>query len=251
MRRPPDPRVVGYLRVSTDEQAREGISLAAQRARIEAYCASRDLQLVGVETDEGLSASTLAREGLTRALATLAAGDVGGLVVVKLDRLTRSVRDLVGLQENSGMGITWTLHSVSESVDTSSASGRMFLGLVVLFAQWERETTSERTKATLAHARANGQPLGAVPYGWRRVKVARDARGRRTGGPGRLEVDAVEQATLRAAAVWRAEGKSLAAIAGLLNTQGVRGREGGRWSASSVKRALERQAAGLEIPRAS
>ena len=87
-------RVVGYIRVSSEGQATEGVSLDAQRVKLAAYCTAMDLELVGIEADEGVSAKSLRRPGLQRALGLLDAGAADGLLITKLDRLTRSVRDL-------------------------------------------------------------------------------------------------------------------------------------------------------------
>ncbi|MCP4807614.1 MAG: recombinase family protein, partial [Proteobacteria bacterium] len=84
--------VVAYLRVSTDSQAEHGVSLATQRSRVAAYADLYGLELVDVIEDGGASAKNLDRPGLTEALAQLSAGDAKGLLVAKLDRLTRSVR---------------------------------------------------------------------------------------------------------------------------------------------------------------
>src|SRR4051794_22694194 len=94
MDRAPRMRVVGYVRVSTDQQAQEGVSLDAQRSRLKAYCVSQDLQLVDIITDDGFSAKSLERPGLRAALGMLTAGKAEGIVVAKLDRITRSVKDL-------------------------------------------------------------------------------------------------------------------------------------------------------------
>ena len=92
-------RTLAYLRVSTDKQADRGVSLDAQRAKVQAYAQLYDLELAEVIVDAGESARTLERPGLQRALAMLKAGDADALLVVKLDRLTRSVRDLGHLVE--------------------------------------------------------------------------------------------------------------------------------------------------------
>src|SRR5437868_1373044 len=91
---PKAARVVGYVRVSTDMQAQEGVSLEAQRARLKAYCVAQDLTLIEIIADEGLSAKSLDRPGLRRALSMLDRYEAQGIVVLKLDRLTRSVKDL-------------------------------------------------------------------------------------------------------------------------------------------------------------
>src|SRR5260221_881239 len=108
-------RVVAYVRVSTDEQA-HGVSLDAQRDRLADYCRLYGHVIVEVVADEGLSGKTLDRPGLRRALAMLKAHAVDGLIVCKLDRLTRSVRDLGGLIETYfSNGIA--LLSVGEQID--------------------------------------------------------------------------------------------------------------------------------------
>jgi len=224
-------KVIGYVRVSTDEQAREGVSLDAQRARLAAYCLAMGLELVGVEADEGVSASTLKRPGLQRALTAIREGSAGGLVVFKLDRLTRSLRDLCTLQDEffSDIGKGARLISLSESVDTSSAGGRLFLTLIVLFAQWERETVSERTRAALDHVRSTGTHLGGVPMGSRRADC------------GALTADETELATVRRILALHASGESLRSIAGILTADGVPTKRGGRWAPQTVNAILRRE----------
>ena len=117
-------RVVGYVRVSTEHQADGGASLGAQRAKLAAYALAMDLELVAIEEDAGLSAKTLERPALQRALAMLDAGTAEGLLWAKLDRLTRSVRDLGELVERY-FSSRWSLLSVADSIDTRSAAGRL------------------------------------------------------------------------------------------------------------------------------
>ncbi len=118
-------RTVAYLRVSTDKQAEHGVSLAAQEEKVRAYASLYDLDLVDVVVDAGASAKTLDREGLNRALAMLDGGDADALLVVKLDRLTRSVRDLGDLVERYFANDRAALLSVSEQIDTRSAYRRV------------------------------------------------------------------------------------------------------------------------------
>ena len=117
-------RVVGYLRVSSESQATEGVSLDAQRTKLAAYCHALDLELVALEADEGVSAKTLRRPGLQRALAALEEGRADAVLVTKLDRLTRSVRDLGDLVERFFASERWSLLSVGDSIDTKTAAGR-------------------------------------------------------------------------------------------------------------------------------
>ncbi len=139
-------RVILYARVSTEEQASAGVSLDAQAAKLTAYANLYELEPVETIVDAGESAKSLNRPGLQRALAMLRSGQVDGIVVLKLDRLTRSIADWQTLidgyfSERAGK----QLFSVCDSVDTRSASGRMVLNIMLTIAQWERETIGERT----------------------------------------------------------------------------------------------------------
>jgi site-specific DNA recombinase len=161
--------VMGYVRVSTEDQAREGVSLDAQEHRLHAYCQAKGWQLVAVVRDEGKSAKDMNRPGLQRILADLAKRRRGwdALVVVKLDRLTRSVRDLGELTaafRRSKVAFV----SLDESVDTGSAAGELFLNVVASISQWERRAIGERTASAMAHLKAKGQRVSRqAAYGFR------------------------------------------------------------------------------------
>ena len=184
-------RVIGYVRVSTEEQASHGVSLAAQTEKVRAYCALYDLELVELIDDPGASAKTLARPGLARALAALDRGDADGLVVAKLDRLTRSVADMATLvSDYFGERAGKSLFSVADSIDTRTAAGRMVLNILVTVSQWEREAIGERTRDALRHKRAIGEAYGPTPLGYRQGRRAAGgggggaARRRRGAAPG-------------------------------------------------------------------
>ena len=226
-------RVVGYVRVSTEGQADGGVSLEAQRAKLTAYAVAMDLDLVSTETDAGLSAKTLARPALQRALAMLDGGTADGLLVAKLDRLTRSVRDLGDLVERY-FASRFALLSVSDSIDTRSAAGRLVLNVLASVAQWEREATGERTRDALAHLRASGIRLGGEALGWERGDES-DEEGRRIVRDVRGEV-----ATVKRILALRAEGLTLRAIADALGAEGHRTKRGGRWAAETVRKVLAR-----------
>lgn len=226
-------RVVGYIRVSTENQADGGVSLDAQRAKLEAYAMAMDLDLVGIEEDAGLSAKTLGRPALQRALAMLDSGPAEGLLVAKLDRLTRSVRDLGELVDRY-FASKCSLLSVADSIDTRSAAGRLVLNVLTSVAQWEREATGERTRDALAHLKASGVRLGGEALGWERLDET-DAEGRRV-------VRAVERdgATIKRILELRAEGSTLRAIAERLTIEGHRTKRGGKWAPETVRLVLER-----------
>lgn len=224
-------RVVGYVRVSTENQAVEGVSLDAQRTRLTAYATAMDLDLVAIEVDAGVSAKTLARPALQRALSMLDAGTVEGLLVTKLDRLTRSVRDLGDLVERY-FASRFALLSVADSIDTPSASGRLVLNVLTSVAQWEREATGERTRDALAQVRREGGRLGGESLGWRRVE-ATDANGRRL-----IESVEDEMAVVSRVREMKLGGMTVRAIAALLNAEGVRTKKARRWHATTVHRLL-------------
>jgi DNA invertase Pin-like site-specific DNA recombinase len=226
--------VVGYIRVSTEQQAGEGVSLDAQRTKLRAYAVAMDLDLVDVLEDAGLSAKSLARPGLQRALARLEAGDAAGLVVVKLDRLTRSVRDLGELVDRY-FASRFSLLSLSDSIDTRTASGRLVLHVLGAVSQWEREATAERTRDALAQLRADGVRLGAEPLGWRRSE-ALDASGRRAG-----EEVADEVATVARILELQEQGRSVRDIARALAAEGRQTKRGGRWHPTTIQRILARR----------
>ena len=222
-------RAVAYLRVSTAEQAREGVSLAAQRAKVEAYAALYDVGLVAVLEDAGASAATLERPGLKKALAMLKSGAADALLVAKLDRLTRSVRDLGELVDRHFAGKRpRALLSVAEQVDTRSAAGRMVLNIIASIGQWEREAIGERTADAMRHMRERGEYTGGeAPLGFCR-----------TPGSGDLIACAGETAVIAEIRRLRAAGMSVRAIAADL---GGRGRDlRGEVTPGKVQRVLAR-----------
>ena len=160
-------KAIAYLRVSTEDQAAKGVSLEVQRAKIAAYALLYELELVAVIEDAGASGKSLNRPGLQRALAMLEAAEAEALIVMKLDRLTRSVRDLGELVDRHFAPGRAALLSVGEQIDTRSAAGRLVLNVLTSVAQWERETIVERTTVALAPKRARGERIGAIPYGYR------------------------------------------------------------------------------------
>lgn len=155
-------KVLGYVRVSTDEQAASGAGLAAQESAISEACERSGYELVGVVRDEGFSAKDLNRPGIASVLEALAAGEADGLMVAKLDRLSRSVFDFSGMVERSRRE-GWSLVCLDLGVDTSTAAGEVMANVLAAFAQFERRLVSERTKAALAALKAQGVVLGRPP----------------------------------------------------------------------------------------
>lgn len=218
---------VGYVRVSTTEQS---LSVEAQTARLKAYAKATDRNLDHIYVDYGVSGKSLNRPELAELLNGVRDSLIGTVIVIKLDRLTRSVRDLGDLVQTF-QEYQANLISVSESLDTGSASGRMVMNMMATVAQWEREVIVERTTAVMRHKRENGRVYGKVPMGYMRVGDA-------------LRENPAEQKILREMRTRRAAGESAHSIARWLNEEGVPARQGGKkWYPASVLRVLTSQMA--------
>ncbi len=220
-------RTILYVRVSTAQQSESGLSLEAQRAKLAAYAVAMDLDVVAVIEDAGVSAKSLDRPGLQRALGMLRVGQADALAVTKLDRLTRNVRDLGTLLED--YFADRVLLSVGDSIDTRSAAGRLMLNVLTSVAQWERETASERTREVKRLQKSRGKYLGGVC-----------AFGYRSAGEGRVVPDAGEYAAVERIRELRAEGMTVRAIATRIAAEGHRSRTGTLLGKSHVARILSR-----------
>lgn len=218
-------KVIGYVRVSTEQQELTGLSLDAQQDKITKYCDTYDLELVSlvVETASGKS---LDRPLLRKSLDRISHGEAEGLVIMKLDRLTRSVSDLGYLL--SKFFAKNRLISVSEQLDTMSAGGRLMLNLLVSVSQWEREVISERTKLALDHKRSLGEYAGGqIPWG---TRLSADGV--------HLEPHEAEQRSFSLAKIWKSQGLSLRKIAARLAEEGITSREGKIISATMVQKLV-------------
>ena len=225
-------RVILYARVSTADQSDHGISLDAQQAKLGAYASLYDLTVVETIVDAGESAKSLNRPGLRRALDLLKAGKADGLAVVKLDRLTRSVADWQVLIDGFfGEKAGKQLFSVADSIDTRTAAGRLVLNVLLSVAQWERETTGERTREALRHKINSGERCGKLRFGY---DLAPDGK--------TLMPNPAEQEAVALMLDLRAAGCTLREIAAALTQHGVRTKEGGdSWAHTAVSRILSRQ----------
>jgi site-specific DNA recombinase len=219
-------KVFGYVRVSTEDQAKEGLSLPAQKAKIQAYASLNDLQLVEIIADEGFSGKNLERPGVKKLLDLVRDQNAEGVIVYKLDRLSRSTKDLLRLIEEVFQKGNTRFFSISEQIDTETAIGKFFLTLMGALAQMERELIAERTKATLAYKKANGEHLGAIPYGYKLLG-------------GKLAPQENEQKIIKKMKRWRYEGKTLREIARRLNQEEIpTHRKGVKWSHKAVSCVL-------------
>jgi len=245
-------RAIGYIRVSDRKQVEHGLSLEAQEAKLRAYAELFDLELVSIERDEAVTAKPVRRGRLTRvswqeavrhrrpalgrALDALDAGEADALLVLKLDRLTRSLVDLGEMLDRYFQRCA--LMSVSEQINTQTAAGRLVLNVLMTVAQWEREAIGERTAAVLSYKRERGEKLGGhAPYGWIADKPPGDWK-LAGEAPPRLVEDPAEQARIEMICRLRRGGLSLRKIADELNRAGIPAR-GSRWHHTSVARILK------------
>jgi site-specific DNA recombinase len=234
-------KVIAYPRVSTDEQSEEGVSLQAQVAKMRAYADLYGIEIVDIVEDAGFSAKTLDRPGLQSILARLKRKEIDGILVAKLDRLSRNVGDWNHLietyfAEKPGK----TLLSVADQIDTRTATGRMVLNMMMTIYQWERETIAERTRDALRYKKSVGQKTGGpVPYGFER-------------GPDKLGPKGVpiktlvpcqsEQESLALMRAFRSEGMTLVEIGAELAARGIQRREGGAWDYQYISLLLKKSA---------
>lgn len=163
-------KAIGYVRVSTQGQAEDGVSLAAQESKI---CAWADLNGAEVEIfkDEGISGKRSDnRPGLQAAIDKVGKGDA--LIVYSLSRLSRSTKDTLLLSEKL-LKKEADLVSLSEKIDTTSAAGKMVFRLLAVLSEFERDQISDRTRFALAHKKSKGEKTGGdVPFGY----VVRDGK---------------------------------------------------------------------------
>lgn len=207
--------MIGYLRVSTEEQANSGLGLEAQRETIQRYADAHDWKVIWYE-DAGLSAKSLDRPqlqaALDRANASPKRRDVDGIVVAKLDRLSRSVADFAGVLELA-RARRWALVAIDLGVDTSTPTGELIANVMMSVAQWERRVIGERTSAAMQAAKRAGRHMGRA--------------------------SALPQSTAQRLLELRAT-STLAATAGALNAEGVTTATGTRWTPNSVAKAQKR-----------
>ncbi len=223
-----EQHAVIYIRVSTDEQANEGVSMDAQEESLRAYCAMRGLVIVESVRDAGVSGGKVlaSREGGRRVLDLVKSGEVSNVVAYKLDRLFRDAGDclaVTGAWDNKGV----SLHLVDlggQAIDTSTAMGRFFLTVMAGAAEMERNVIRERTRAALAHMKSKGQRIGSIPFG---SKLAADGV--------HLEINSDEQEIIEHIVALKAEGLSQQKIADRLNETQTPAR-GSRWHKTTVAR---------------
>jgi site-specific DNA recombinase len=218
---------IGYVRVSTEGQAKEGVSLEAQQRKIEAWCLANDLQLSGVYTDAGISGGRADNRAELQNALNAVTKSKGVLVVYSLSRLARSTKDTITISERLDKAGA-DLVSLSEKLDTTSAAGKMVFRMMAVLAEFERDQISERTSTAMAHMKSKGLRVGTVPFGF---KLLEDAK--------TLVREDREQAVIQLMKLLRDSGLSYGAVADLLNRKSVRTKKSGaKWQGTTVRNIL-------------
>lgn len=223
---------IGYVRVSTEGQAQEGVSLEAQRARVAAWCVANGYTLIATHEDAGFSGCRSDnRPGLQAAL-TDACKQKSALVVYSLSRLARSTKDAILISERLAK-CGADLVSLTERIDTTSATGKLFFRLMAVLNEFERDQVSERTRGALTHLRNQGKRIsGHIPYGY---SLAADGQS--------LIPNEPEQAGLQIMGRLREQRLSLRKIAVRLTEQGIPPKTGSHWTAQAINMIIKRNRA--------
>ena len=217
-------KVIGYVRVSTDEQVREGASLEAQKHKITAWTESLDGELLFIAEDAWISGKLIRnRDGLRGAIEA-ACAEKAVLVIYSLSRLSRSTRDTLMLADKLDKAGA-DLVSLSERIDTTTAAGKMVFRMLAVLNEFERDQISERTSAILQHKKAKGEVYSPIPYGFRREG-------------NKLIEDKKEQRVVLLIQKQKVDGYSLRKIASELNNKGIPAKRGGRWFPSTIRYLL-------------
>lgn len=224
-------RALGYVRVSTEEQAKGGVSLDMQRAKIQAYAALEDMELVEILADEGISGCSIkSRLGVQRLLQMVKAREVQAVIIYALDRLARNTTEALEmsrLMDQRSIG----LHSMTEKLDTGSAHGRFFFTLLASLAEMERGIISERISAAMERKREKGEALNNNPaYGYRIVDF-------------RVVPDLEEQQVLRRIRSLRTEGHTIHGIIDVLSREGRFNRRGRPFGKTQIHTIIQRKVA--------
>lgn len=223
-------KAIGYVRVSTQGQVVDGVSLEAQRAKIKAWADLNGYDEVVIYEDAGISGKRAGnREGLQEALKSIKVGDA--LVVYSLSRLARSTKDTIEISETLQKKDA-DLVSISEKIDTTTAAGKMVFRMMAVLNEFERDQVSERTKAALQHKKAKREKTGGdVPFGYN------------VDDTGHLIENKAEQKAIRLIKSLKSKGYSLRAICRELEAEGHKTKRGkAKWNPKTISAILKRAA---------
>jgi len=219
-------KAVGYVRVSTEEQAKGGVSLDMQRAKIRKYAELHDMDLIDIIADEGISGCTIkARPGVQEVLEKVRNKQIRAVIIYKLDRLARNTieaLEIARLMDSKGVA----LHSITEKLDTKSAMGRFFFTLLASIAEMERGIISERIQAAMDRKKEKGEACNNnPPYGYRIID-------------NRVLPDLEEQKTIRRIVELHNQGNTLIRIVEILTNEGILNRKGKPFGRTQIHNLL-------------
>lgn len=158
-------RAVIYIRVSTNQQAKDGVSLKAQENKLIKYCEFQGLEVVKILRDEGFSGSNGNREGYIKLMEMIYNKEIDAVCVYSLSRFGRNTVEVLNSVEKMNKN-NIQFHSLTEKIDTTTPMGRFFLTTLAGLGQLEREQLAERTKSALQHKKENNERIGQIPYGY-------------------------------------------------------------------------------------
>lgn len=217
-----------YLRVSTEEQAKEGFSIHAQKEKLTSYARINDWEIYDFYIDDGISGKNITdRPSVKRLIEDVKNGKVNNILIYKLDRLTRSVKDLINLIElfeNNNC----SFNSVTEKLDTSNAVGRMFIKIIGIFAEFERENLAERVAFGYEQKTREGNYTNCNGVNGYDYIV----------GSGELVVNELEKDIVNRVFDLYLDGTSMIKIAKIFNEENIPSKRGGAWSQSTIKSIL-------------
>ena len=224
-------KAVGYVRVSTEEQAKGGISLDMQRAKILSYANLEEMDLIEIVADEGISGCTIkARPGIQRVMQMVRSKEVRSVIIYKLDRLSRNTIEalqIARLMDRKGAA----LHSITEKLDTQSAMGRFFFTLMASIAEMERGLISERIQAAMHRKKEKGETCNNNPqYGYRIVDDL-------------VVPDPDEERIVQRIRALRSEGRTIHEVIAILSQEGTFNRKGKPFGKTQIHTIIQRIAA--------
>ena len=218
-------KAIGYVRVSTEKQVEEGVSLDAQINKIKAWASLNDYELIHIYKDEGISGSSLnKRDGMTEALDKIKKGMA--FVCYSLSRISRDTVDTIKISriiEKKGADLV----SLSEKIDTTGASGKMIFNMLAVLNQFERDQVSERTELAMQFKKSKNQAYSPTPYGYTR----QDSK---------LVVNQEEASQILRMKNMYAAGKGYTEIARTLNAENIPTKTGKLWRANTIYYLLQR-----------
>lgn len=218
-------KAIGYVRVSTDKQVEDGVSLDAQINKIRAWASLNDYELIHIYKDEGISGASLnKRDGMVQALSKIKKGMA--FVCYSLSRVSRDTIDTIQISrtiEKAGADLV----SLSEKIDTTGASGKMIFNMLAVLNQFERDQVAERTKLAMQFKKSKDQAYSPTPYGYSRQGSE-------------LIINQEEASNIMRIKMMYEEGKGYTEIARILNSENIPTKTGKLWRANTVYYLLQR-----------